>query len=232
MKRILAVVAAVLIVVGAVHAQCRVIVRSPVPVVTPVCQPVIKPIVHQAVVPVVHRPTVAIPIAIPVAVPATVFQYMPAVQPTYQPAVPISQAVPSQPPASADIDKMVRDRVDQILRERSNDSGPPALLMPDQSPPLATSSENLDTQVANLLSTKSCVQCHTGGRPVAVKGNVTLFVQKGDDLFFQPTVTKQKILDAVSDNPRMPPNALGNPNHPDALRPPEIALLQRWVAAR
>ncbi len=186
-----------------VSAQCRVVtVRRPATIVTP--------IVHD------QQAIVAVPITIPVVIPATVFQYMPALQPVpTQPAVPVHQQPPAATPVSAD-------------------PGPPPLILPNQAPALSqTPVEDVTAQVANMLGSRSCVQCHTAGGTTRVQGNTTLFTQTGNDLFFQPSVSRQLIHSVVSGpTPRMPPSAAGNPAHPTALRPEDIALLQRWITAR
>jgi hypothetical protein len=178
---------------------------------------------------------VPVPIAVPVLVPATVFQYIPAIQPSVAVPVAAAPAAPVQTPQQPDIDALVKARVEAALRERSNpgDSGPPPLILPGEltaeQPKAQPAAQNdLNGQVANMLAGKSCVNCHTeGDKPV--KGNVTLFVKKAAQMFFQPSVDRKKILDSVvpdkEGKPQMPPSG-------QSLAVGELDLLRRWEAQK
>ncbi len=178
-------------------------------------------------------------IGLPVYLPVAVFQYLPAMQPTT--AMPVS-ATPVENRqvgnSQLDIEKLVRDRVDTVLRERNaGDSGPPPLIIAGELPVKQQQQpDNLDQQVANMLASKSCVQCHTDDGKSKVKGGVTLFTGNNDQYFFQPSVDKNKLYNAVyGTNGRgfaMPPAAKGDPNHQDALKANDIALLKQWIAKR
>jgi hypothetical protein len=202
---------------------------------------------------VIHE--VAAPIAVPVLVPATVFQYLPALQPSVAVAVPSAPvaAAPaastpytapgaaSAPATTPDLEAIINARVDAALRARSGDRGPPALILPSElqsaapkpqepapmAPPATTGT--LDQQVANLLASKSCVKCHTADGVTPVKGSVTLFVKKDTQLFFQPSVSKAKIIAAVS------PDATGNVSMPPGgppLATNETNVLRQWDAQK
>lgn len=214
-------------------------------------QPQTQYITHE----VIHE--VAAPIAVPVLVPATVFQYLPALQPSFPVAVPTTPvvapttvgapAVGTAPTAgstltAADIDALINARVEARLRSMNGDKGPPTLILPgDFQPALPKPAEpappqnqqvGLDQQVASMLGSKTCVQCHTAGNGAPVKGNVTLFVKRENQLFFQPSVSKEKIVAAVSPSPNTAPGGPGGqpsmpPNGP-ALSQNEVALLRQW----
>jgi mono/diheme cytochrome c family protein len=204
---------------------CGVVFALP-PRICNTCPPVIH--AQPAVVQVQHVvQEVVAPIAVPVLVPATVFQYLPALQPAAVAAVP-AQAVAPQAP---NIEQMVQERVDAALRARlgNDDRGPPPLILPNDflsaAPPPPAAPEDLSQRVANMLAGQSCVNCHTAGEGRPVKGNVTLFAKKDNQLLFQPSVSKQQLVAAVI------PNAQGKaampPNGP-ALTAAELDLLRRW----
>ena len=199
-----------------------------------VVRPHCPPIVHT---PVVHTPVVVAPIAVPIYIPPTVFQYLPALNPSMNQAIPVQQQI--APVASNSPVSMPP----QIVQPNSNDKGPPNLIIPNDLglPNISnTSIENtgdINAQVVKMLSSKSCVNCHTSGGAQPVKGGVSLFTQKDKQLFFQPNTAKQTILNSVSGantngRPIMPPEANGNPNHPAALRPDEINLLRKWILTK
>ncbi len=189
---------------------------------------------------------VAVPVAVPVLVPATVFQYLPAVTPSIavqgaysQPVVggypqagyaPQVQApVQSGNDLEARIEAIINAKLDKILKQQKlavepEDEGPPPLDLgnDDQS-----KGPDLLPQVAEMLATKTCVQCHTKG--VKVSGSVVLFVKKPDGLYFEPSVTKDRIIAAVKPPPRMPPTARGDPNHVDAIKGSDLQLLYAWL---
>jgi hypothetical protein len=176
------------------------------------------------------------PVAIPVLVPTAVFQYLPALAAPVvaAPPVAVTPAVPVPAPAAApspvDIDRLVRERVDAILREKLNtavnDDDPPPLNVVGGAPKRENPQEIVQ-QVANLLANR-CASCHTAG--VKVSGDVTLFVKKGEQMEFRPSVGKKAILAAVtpgmSGAAKMPPTAKTDPTK--AVQPTEVALLRRW----
>lgn len=177
-------------------------------------------------------PIVTPVIVTPYIVSNTVFQYLPALQPAP------TAAAYQQQQQNNDIDRMVRERVDAILRERfgAPDKGPPKLILPAEYNNTAKDNkpvEDLTEKVANMLATKSCVRCHTEG--VRTAGKISLFTKKSDGLFFQPTATKVEIakmlrVDPTTGRSQMPPNGdvATDPNHPEALKQEDRALLQRW----
>lgn len=161
---------------------------------------------------------VVAPVAVPVLVPASVFQYVPALTQVapVQPAVPVSPvnapvAAPAQAAAStAELDRLIRERIEAILREKANqgDDGPPILLgvgpveQPRGNGTLpAMSPEELQAKALTLLS-RNCYECHTQG--VKTAGTVTIFTKSGEQLGFQPSVPKSKLLSVIEsgDMPR------------------------------
>jgi hypothetical protein len=207
---------------------------------------------HDVVHEVVHE--VAAPIAIPVLVPSTVFQYLPALQPsavavgaTPVTAAPVATATAAAPTApqtmtAADIDRIVNERVEAAIRARlnGNEKAPPPLILPGEvlkslepkaeaQPPVQPAAQGDLTQaVANMLSSKSCVQCHTAGDQ-PVKGNVTLFTKKDTQLFFQPSVSKQVLLTAVTPDRS---GAVAMPPSGSPLGANDVDLLRRWEAQK
>lgn len=230
MTRIVTALSAVLLATQMAFGQCRTFVHN-----QPVC---VTPIVATQVV-----TEVVTPIAVPVLVPATVFQYLPALQPVVTPiAVAPVAAAPvavSPAPTTADVDSMIRARVDVILREHlnNNDAGPPTLIVPTDLPSLPQQptaapvvTGDLNQRVATLLGSKSCVNCHTAGTGSPVKGNVTLFTRRDNQTFFQPSVAKTQIVAAVTPSvpntqPNMPPNGAPLVQH-------ELDLLRQWSEQR
>lgn len=176
------------------------------------------------------------PFAVPVLVPAAAFQFLPALQPVAAPPAPVpvapaaSAAVPAPAAAGpqADIDRLVRDRVEAILREKTNqqDSGPPVLILPGDTPappPASTLSPvEVETKAVTLLSQR-CYECHTQGAKTS--GDVTLFTKSGEQLMFQPSVTKAKILAAIESGnmPRKGKNAGGR------IVGADLALLKQYL---
>jgi hypothetical protein len=189
---------------------------------TPYYPPVVEKIIIKEIV---------VPVAIPVLIPAAVFQYLPAIQPV----VPVAAAAPYVPVAApttvaahgvgsqADLDRLIRDRIEAIIREKLNqqDGGPPTLILSGDPAPAAQpapAAADIQTRALGILS-RGCYTCHTQG--VKTQGNVSIFVKTGDQLGFQPNVSKDKLLRAIESGD-MPKN--GHPITGD-----DLAVLKAYL---
>jgi len=153
----------------------------------------------------------------PVLLPAAVFQYLPALQPVLPvQAVPGGQYEATQPQLGQDIDRIIRERVDAILREKFGtvDDGPPALVGGSQ----GLTGQALQDAALSLLA-NNCMSCHTQGTKTA--GNVTIFTKSGEELFFQPNRSKSALFAEISSG-RMPKGK-------KAITNGDLEVLRQWL---
>lgn len=195
---------ALLVVTGPTQAQC------PTPVVVssgysstsyPVTTTVHKPVK-------VVKEVVA-PVAVPVVIPATVFQYVPALTPppvvqyTQQPA-PVAAPPAKAAPTPDDIDRLLMQRLDKLLKDRlptaaPASDGPPPIKWGEFAPPqtqegppaVATTQPAVArTDWVGFLK-NNCASCHGGSKKA---GGITLFDTDGN---FRPNTTKDAIVESI-----------------------------------
>ncbi len=198
-----------------------------------------------------HVKKIVAPVAIPSLVPATVFQYLPALTPTAQITPVVTNAV-SAPVVNSqvagegvavransnangvDIDRLVNERVAKILEARTNnkDSGPPALILPEELKSKQDARQetkqvpeaDLNQKAVQILANK-CSSCHTAS--VKISGGVTLFSKKEDQLYFQPSVNKQTIWNVLKPpTPSMPPSVKKDAK--SGIIGAELDLIKKW----
>lgn len=155
-------------------------------------------------------------IAVPVLTPVAVFQYLPPVTPGYSPL--------SGRPTNEEIDRLIRERIDALIKERSQENSELPMAREWVDPAAAASRAETKFRVTAVLEQR-CASCHSTD---VAKGGIILFNRRGE---LEPNVTRAQIRDAINAG-LMPPNARGNVSSPVAVPASDRAIITQWANER
>ena len=157
----------------------------------------------------VIKETIVAPVAVPVVVPATVFQYLPAVAPPVPAMVqqPMPQPARPQPaqPSTAELDRLIRTRLEAIIREQvqqggqTSDDMPPPITFDDVAGTPQQPKGVVDMAKLVPMLKANCARCHGNGKKA---GDVKIFDDAGN---YAPSVPLEELIASIT-NGTMPKN--------------------------